>query len=70
VAVKGDEGVPANHAKFISADGEVAIIGSGNMDQMSWKHSRELNILIDDAASAGKLDAIVFEPYWKNGIDA
>lgn len=35
------------HVKFMDVDGEVAIMGSGNMDTQSWYHSQEVNVMID-----------------------
>jgi phosphatidylserine/phosphatidylglycerophosphate/cardiolipin synthase-like enzyme len=35
-----------NHTKFLCADGQVAIIGSANLDEQSWYNSREFNLLI------------------------
>ncbi|CAF4947150.1 unnamed protein product [Rotaria sp. Silwood1] len=35
------------HIKFMSIDGQVAIMGSANMDSLSWFHSQEINVMID-----------------------
>jgi phosphatidylserine/phosphatidylglycerophosphate/cardiolipin synthase-like enzyme len=35
------------HVKFMQVDGEVGIMGSGNMDTQSWFHSEEVNVMID-----------------------
>ncbi|UJR31202.1 hypothetical protein I4U23_018706 [Adineta vaga] len=35
------------HIKFMSIDGQVAIMGNGNMDSQSWFHSQEINTMID-----------------------
>jgi len=40
-----------NHTKYLSLDGAVAIVGSGNMDTQSWNQSHETNIVVDDAAT-------------------
>ncbi len=56
------------HTKYMTVDGEVAIVGSGNQDKQSWHHSRELNVLIDDADAVAKLEAAVFVPDWKRSI--
>ena len=36
-----------NHTKFLSADNQVTIVGSANIDEQSWYNSRESNIIID-----------------------
>jgi len=35
------------HVKFLSVDGQVAVMGNGNMDTQSWFHSQEINAMID-----------------------
>ncbi|CAF0762736.1 unnamed protein product [Adineta steineri] len=35
------------HIKFMSIDGQVAIMGNANMDSLSWFHSQEANTMID-----------------------
>ncbi|CAF4643135.1 unnamed protein product [Rotaria socialis] len=35
------------HIKFMSIDGQVAIMGNANMDSLSWFHSQEVNAMID-----------------------
>jgi|GEM_PF-6560182 len=35
-----------SHAKFMTVDDEVAVVGSANMDTQSWNQSRELNVLV------------------------
>eukprot|EP01111_Echinosteliopsis_oligospora_P016142 TRINITY_DN6593_c0_g1_i1.p1 TRINITY_DN6593_c0_g1~~TRINITY_DN6593_c0_g1_i1.p1 ORF type:complete len:511 (+),score=110.86 TRINITY_DN6593_c0_g1_i1:62-1594(+) len=37
------------HIKFLSADGQIAMMGSGNMDTQTWFHSQEVNVVIDSA---------------------
>jgi hypothetical protein len=37
-----------NHTKFLSADNQVTIVGSANIDEQSWYNSRETNIVIDN----------------------
>ncbi|CAF0891721.1 unnamed protein product [Adineta ricciae] len=37
------------HIKFMAIDGQVAIMGNGNMDSQSWFHSQEINTMIDSA---------------------
>ncbi len=47
----------ASHAKYASADGEVMVIGSQNMDTQSWAASREFSIAIDDKPTTAAFDA-------------
>jgi len=35
------------HIKFMSIDGQVAILGNGNQDTQSWFHSQEINVMVD-----------------------
>ncbi|HYX32899.1 MAG TPA: phosphatidylserine/phosphatidylglycerophosphate/cardiolipin synthase family protein [Oligoflexus sp.] len=44
---KNPEERPNNsHAKFMSVDDAVVVVGSANMDTQSWNQSRELNVLV------------------------
>ncbi|BGP40302.1 hypothetical protein JCM10449v2_004261 [Rhodotorula kratochvilovae] len=36
------------HIKFMSVDGQCAIVGNGNLDSQSFWHSQEANILVDN----------------------
>lgn len=54
----------ANHTKFMSVDGQIAIVGSGNMDFPSWKNSNEFNILIDSAAEVSRIEKAFFNSDW------
>jgi phosphatidylserine/phosphatidylglycerophosphate/cardiolipin synthase-like enzyme len=68
VAVDGNvEG--ANHSKFASADGQVMILGSQNLDTQSWKKSRELGLALDSPETTRKFDA-VFEDTWRKSVPA
>lgn len=49
-------GPGAGHAKYATADGEVLITGSQNLDTQSWKKSRELSVAIDDRDATAALD--------------
>lgn len=44
------------HVKYVSFDGEVAIIGSGNQDTQSWYHSQEINVMVDSRQIVGEWD--------------
>lgn len=58
------------HTKYLTADGQLAIVGSSNMDTQSWNHSRETNLLVDSAATTAKWEAQVFAPAFERGIRA
>ncbi|OBU87505.1 phospholipase D-like domain-containing protein [Chromobacterium subtsugae] len=51
------------HAKFIVADGKTAYVGSQNFDWRSLQHIHETGLKVDDAAMAGRMQAI-FEQDW------
>lgn len=61
-------GASANHAKYMSVDGRVAIVGSGNMETPAWNWSHEFNVLIDDANTTNYLEGTVFTPAWNRSI--
>lgn len=50
-----------NHTKFLSADNQVIVIGSANMDEQSYYNSRELNLVIDSHRASKKLCKKVFK---------
>ena len=56
-----------NHTKFMVADNQVAIIGSGNMDSQSWFHSGETNIVVDDHEVARRWCIDVFKTDYLRG---
>ena len=58
----------ASHTKYMTTDGRVAMVGSGNMDRLSWNISQEFNFLIDDPGVTGTLDASLFNPDWNRSI--
>lgn len=58
-----------SHAKFASADGQVVVVGSQNMDTQSWEVSRELSVAIDDAPATAKFDA-EFARVWQRSACA
>ena len=51
------------HAKFIVADRQSAYVGSQNFDWRSLQHIHETGLKVDDAAMAGRMQAI-FEQDW------
>lgn len=46
------------HAKNISIDGRMAIVGSSNVDLRSFQLNEEVSLLLLDEASAGRVEAI------------
>lgn len=63
-----EENSSADHTKYLTADGNVAVVGSGNMDTASWNLSHEFNVLIDDAGVTSSLDQSLFQPDWNKSI--
>src|SRR5690606_22264670 len=55
-------GIYASHAKYMSIDDTVVIVGTANMDTQSWNNSREVNIVVDDAVTTRAWDATLFLP--------
>lgn len=58
----------ASHTKYMSVDGNVFMMGSGNQDTQSWKHSRETNVVVFNAPTTASADSLFFAPDWKRGI--
>lgn len=56
------------HAKYLSVDNQVSIVGSANLDEQSFNNSREVNVVIDDPAMTAAWDRQVFEDPYRNGI--
>ncbi len=50
-----------NHTKFLTADNQIAIVGSANWDEQSWYNSRELNVLIHGHKITNSLCQKVFK---------
>lgn len=68
-AVDGNA-VNASHTKYLSADGQVVIVGSANMDKIAWNHSREVNVVVDSQAITQAWDSAMFEPSFDRAIPA
>jgi phosphatidylserine/phosphatidylglycerophosphate/cardiolipin synthase-like enzyme len=60
----------ACHTKFLSADEQVAVIGSGNLDIQSWDWSREFNVLIDSRPETERLNREIFDLHWRHSKPA
>jgi phosphatidylserine/phosphatidylglycerophosphate/cardiolipin synthase-like enzyme len=67
VAIQGNV-ASAAHAKWASADGQVMILGSQNLDVQSWRRSRELDVAIDDAATTKKFDDLFLGVWEKSPV--
>jgi phosphatidylserine/phosphatidylglycerophosphate/cardiolipin synthase-like enzyme len=66
-AIRGN-GPLASHTKYATIDGQVSIVGTANMETQSWNNAREVNIVVDDAATTKKWDEQLFEADWNKGI--
>ncbi len=66
VSVYGTNVDGASHAKFASADSQVMVLGSQNMDTQSWKTSREFSVAIDDVGTTRAFDD-AFQAVWDRG---
>ena len=60
----------SSHAKYMSVDNQVVIIGSANHDNQSWYNSRELNLVIDDSELTKNYDKQVFGRIYDPGVPA
>jgi cardiolipin synthase A/B len=67
VAVVGN-GAFASHAKYVSIDDTIAIVGSANMNTQSWNNSMEVNIVVDDVETTQAWDAGMFNKDFGAGI--
>ena len=56
-----------NHTKFLCADGQVAIIGSANLDEQSWFNSREFNLVVEGPAVVRSWCNMVFKEDYLRG---
>jgi phosphatidylserine/phosphatidylglycerophosphate/cardiolipin synthase-like enzyme len=65
-----ENGPPTSHAKYLSIDGQVVVVGSANMDIQSWRNSREVNVVVDSAETTAAWDRQVFEPSFAGGVPA
>ncbi|HUS29775.1 MAG TPA: phosphatidylserine/phosphatidylglycerophosphate/cardiolipin synthase family protein [Kofleriaceae bacterium] len=61
VVVDGN-GLYASHAKYMSLDDSIVIVGTSNMDTQSWNNSREINVVVDDPAITQAWDRQMFVP--------
>ncbi|QDI02767.1 phosphatidylserine/phosphatidylglycerophosphate/cardiolipin synthase family protein [Xanthomonas cerealis pv. cerealis] len=55
----------ASHAKFMSIDNALVILGSANMDKTSWHFSGEMNAALFDAGATRRIKSSVFDPAWE-----
>jgi cardiolipin synthase A/B len=46
------------HAKTAVADGEISLVGSSNLDPLSMTRNYELNLVIADADTGARMDAM------------
>jgi phosphatidylserine/phosphatidylglycerophosphate/cardiolipin synthase-like enzyme len=64
-----DEGVNGpSHVKYLSVDGQLAIVGSANLDNQSFSRSREVNVVIDSADVVAAWDTQLFGAELKGAV--
>ncbi|KAF1972021.1 phospholipase D/nuclease [Bimuria novae-zelandiae CBS 107.79] len=58
---RGDEGgePQQSHLKMMSVDGEVLVLGSGNLDRASWFTSQELGVAFFDERLVKQIESVV-----------
>ena len=57
-----EEGEPQqSHLKMTIVDGEVLVLGSGNLDRASWFTSQELGVAFFDGGLVGSVERVVDE---------
>ena len=64
-----DKNDGASHTKYMSVDSQIAMVGSGNQDTISWNYAHELNILIDDPAVTQQIEAALFLADWNRSVN-
>lgn len=65
----GNEVPGASHAKYMSIDGSMVMVGSGNQDLVSWGITYESNVVIDSPDVTASYDAAVFDADWDRAFD-
>jgi cardiolipin synthase len=50
------------HAKTLAVDGTWAYLGTGNFDDLSLRHNRELGLTLSDGPTVQDLERCLFEP--------
>lgn len=59
----------AMHAKFMTVDNQIAMVGSGNQEAFSWNHNIEINFVIDNADDVAMMHDAFFTNDLNNSID-
>ena len=54
-------GAGASHTKYMSVDDQMVIVGSGNMDTVSWNNAGEVNLAVDDAEVTAEWNGRMFD---------
>jgi phosphatidylserine/phosphatidylglycerophosphate/cardiolipin synthase-like enzyme len=65
---RGGWATGGRHVKYYSVDGQLALIGSTNLDKQSMSRSREVTIGVDDATVTKQWDAKIFDADFNKGI--
>ena len=68
-AMEGN-GAGVNHAKYVTVDGRLAIVGSSNLDEQAINHSREVNLVVERPDLVAAWDRQAFEPVFARSIPA
>ncbi len=57
-----------SHTKYMAVDDRVLMMGSGNQDTQSWKHSRETNVVVFDHNVVKRAERLFFLRDWKHSV--
>ncbi|HBP16461.1 MAG TPA: hypothetical protein DEA08_01540 [Planctomycetes bacterium] len=58
----------ALHAKYMTVDDQLAVVGASNLDNQSFYYSRETNVVVDSRETVIGWDAQVFTPNFSRSI--
>jgi phosphatidylserine/phosphatidylglycerophosphate/cardiolipin synthase-like enzyme len=58
----------ASHAKYLSVDSQIVIVGSSNLDNQSWYYSREVNVIVNSIVVTMAWDYAFFTPSFNRAI--
>ncbi len=60
----------SSHTKYLSADNEIVLTGSSNLDMQSFYQSREFNVALSSTEVAKLWCQQLFEPVWERALPA
>lgn len=64
------ETLSASHSKFYGIDGKIAVVGSQNPDNQSFRFSREFNLAVCEKQGALLLRNTLFDSHWGTSLIA